>query len=142
MILRYWFIMLLIGACAYCTLGVLLDAHLRFRFTPDYWQYYLFIVSPYLLTIMSASSWHRCYVWRRMIHRKQLPFDYIIRGIIDIHYKEEKVSLLERLCSLLCLFGIAGILHHWHVDNILQWLCALIILRFVLGLLFPKEESS
>jgi hypothetical protein len=142
MIVRYWFFMIVMAVCAYGTLGVLLDAHMRFRFTPDYWQYYLFIAAPYLLALMSASSWHRCYVWRRMIHRKQAPFNYITRGVVDIYYREERPSFLEGLCSVLVLFSIAAILHHWDVQHPMRWLGVIILLWFVLRLLFKTRRAD
>ncbi|MBX2834846.1 MAG: hypothetical protein KTR28_07730 [Micavibrio sp.] len=77
-----------------------------------------------------------------MIHRKQAPFNYITRGVVDIYYREEQPSFLERLCSLLVLFSIAGILHHWDVQHAMRWLGAIILLWFSARLLFKTKRAE
>ena len=134
MTLRYWFNLILIVACGYGAFVVLVQDYLPYG--KNDWRHYLYVAAPWMLLIGSLASWHRCYVWRRMVQDRQSP-PVLSRSKYRNHKSKMRPHILEHSCALLFLLAVAALLKQFSVTHIVWWIGSLLgawfTLRFVMA---------
>ena len=141
MIIREWMVFILLMACAWGSLLVFNGKHHAYYYH-DTGRYFLTVCSPYLLMVFAGLCWYRCFIWRRMTHRRQSPMTHVIRGDkTTLLYKKERSSIAEWLSMSLFLLGMAGALKHLNVQAIHLWLGLFLLLRWILGIAFIRRSS-
>jgi len=90
------------------------------------WKYYFFAFAPWVCLILMIKSWHRCYIWRRMLDARAYA-PVLSRGGHKVINGQAKPSILERLCLGLVIFALAALLKTLFIKNIAWWLGALVM---------------
>ncbi len=112
MFIRAWVNIILLMAGAYGSYNVIADQ----SYNAHAWQYYYYLISPWILLFGSIKAWHRCSVWRRMVPQKNISPE-LSRG----HHKPSKLkqrpSILEYASLILFLMAVAAILKQLKIPN-------------------------
>lgn len=132
---RVWINIILLLALAYGAYGVL--DNVDSRYTPSHWQYYLYVASPWLLLYGAVKAWHRCFIWRRMMHLRQVE-PILSRGEHLIENRGHNRSILEYISIGLVLLAIAAILKQFSVSDIPWWIGSLVGAWIVLRITLKK----
>ena len=137
MIIYAWINIIFLGFCAYGAWGILNETVPAYRISE--FLFVLYMIAPWALLYGSIKSWHQCFVWRRMLAKRQTP-PVLSRG----QYRSEKslarTSLLERICSLLFLLAVAAILKQFSITHIEWWIGSLIGAYFALRMVIKRTR--
>ena len=82
------------------------------------WQYYLTLISPWVLLPGSIKAWHQCTLWRRMSKQKNIA-PHLSRGQHQPKRSNNQTSILEHACQALCLIAVAAICKQLEIPNTL-----------------------
>ncbi len=135
MMKRVWINIILLLAFAYGAYGVLENADSRY--TPAYWQYYLYAASPWLLLFGALKAWYRSFIWRRMVHQRQ-AIPILSRGEHRIENAVQRPSILEYASIGMVLLALAAILEQFSVSDIPWWIGSLVGAWIVLRITLKK----
>ncbi len=123
MMMRLPLIICLFIASAYgCAIILMQDYPL---YTKSDWQYEVFIFVPWVFLFFAVKGWHKCYIWRRMLHARQSA-PTLSRGDHFVTKPQARPSILERICLCSMLFAIAAILKTLFIQNISWWIGGII----------------
>ena len=135
---RTWLYIILICFCAYGAWGILNETVPAYRVSE--FLFVLYMIAPWALLYGSIKAWHQCFVWRRMLAKRQIP-PVLSRG----HHRTEKslgrTSILERICALLFILAIAAILKQFSITHIEWWIGSIIGAYFALRLAIKGLSS-
>jgi hypothetical protein len=97
------------------------------------WQYYVCLISPWVLVYGSIRAWHRCLTWRRMSANKDKS-PYLSRGLHRTSRIKQRSGILEHACFCLFLIAVAAIFKQLGIDGARLWIGSIIGLYFMLHL--------
>ena len=123
MIVRYWLFMILLGICTDASLTVLTSKKWYYF---DELIYYLYYVAPWTLCVLALLAWYRSFIWRRMKIIREAP-PTLSRGDHLILRKKINPSVLEYICALLFLLGLAAIFRQQHMEPVSWWIGTIIV---------------
>ncbi len=129
MIMRYWLMIIILASSAYGAYITLTHAHVPYA--DNSWEYILVLISPWVLLFGSLKAWHRCFVWRRMLHARQKP-PVLSRGKYLNQKSTTRPGILEQSCLLLFLLSVAAILKQLSVSHIEWWIGSALGAYFIL----------
>ena len=105
MFVRSWINIAFLMAAAYGSYKVIAHPY----YMSGTWQYYLFLICPWVLLVGSLKAWHRCLTWRRMMAAKNISPD-LARGAHRPSRSRPRPSVLEYACLGIFLMSVAAIL--------------------------------
>ncbi len=120
MFVRIWISILLLLTFTYGSWQTITDNASR-----SGWQYYLYLLSPWLLLLGSIRAWYRCFTWRRMMANKIIAPD-LSRGQHKSSRTKHRSNLLEHASIALLLISIAAILKQFGIDNAARYIAVAI----------------
>jgi len=133
MIIRYWVNILFLVVCAYGACEVIAGV----TFTPEHWQYYFYLIAPWALLFGSTKAWHRSFIWRRMLAKRQTS-PALSRGEHQATHFRGRPSTLEHASFGLLILALAAILEQLEVANTKWWIGSLLGACFMLRLVIGK----
>ncbi|MBT2970530.1 MAG: hypothetical protein KME56_12425 [Candidatus Thiodiazotropha sp. (ex Ctena orbiculata)] len=135
MFVRIWFNILILLACSYGAYGILDNT--AYFYTTQHWQYYLYIVSPWILLFGSIKAWYRTFIWRRMLNNRQTP-PILSRGEHRTKKNTLRTSILEYCSILFLLLAVAAIMKQLSIGHIFWWIGSFIFAFFMLRFAIKK----
>lgn len=123
MVLRTWLKITILLACAFGAYAELYRASSTYG--TQHWQYYFYLISPWILLYGSIKAWHQNFVWRRMLNNRQTS-PVLSRGG---HHTEKGIlgpNILEHSCMLLFLLAVTAILKQRSILHIEWWIGSLV----------------
>lgn len=120
--MRRWLNIIMLLACGFGAYGVLSGAA---SYSSRHWQYYLYLISPWVLLYGSLKAWHKNFIWRRMLSNRNIN-PVLSRGQHRPQRDILRPNILEHSCKLLFLLAVAAILKQLSVSHINWWIGSLI----------------
>ncbi len=131
MIIRRWFNIIILLACAYGAYGALSQAIPAYS-TRD-WLYYFYLISPWVLLFASTKSWHQNFIWRRMLSNRQST-PILSRGEHRTQKDILRPNILEHSSMALVLLAVIAILKQLSISHIGWWMGSIIGAIFTIRL--------
>ena len=132
MIVRIWLAMILYFILADASITVLTSKK-WYHF--DELVYYLYYAAPWALCLLALLGWYRSFIWRRMKALKY-PHPTLSRAEHRITAKKINPGLLEHLCTLLFLLGLAAIFRQQHIEPVGWWIASITVFWLSLKTMF------
>lgn len=133
MTFRIWKNIMFLLVAAYGAYDVLMDKPCAFRS----WQYYFYLICPWVLLFGSLKAWHRSFTWRCMVAKKNIS-PKLSRGRHQPSTSRQYPSILEYASLSLFLMAVTAILKQFEVANIPWWIGSTIgsyfLLRLIIGM--------
>lgn len=138
MFFRAWVSIIIMVASAIASIKVLNGAVPAYSYAP--FSSVLYSASPWILLIVSIKAWHRSFVWRRMLAKRQSS-PALTRGDVSARTRPIRVSMLEHFATLFFLVAVAAILRQFSINSIGWWIALIVFLIFFLRKNFSSGGS-
>ena len=97
------------------------------------WQYYFYLICPWVLLFGSIGAFHRFYSWRRMSEQKNHS-PLLSRGHHQPTRSKQRPGIFEYVCLTLFFMAVAAILKQLGVLNISWWIGSVLGACFLMHL--------
>ena len=134
MFMRTWINIIFLLAAAYGSYRVIAGKF----YIASTWQYYFYLLSPWVLLIGSIKAWHRSFTWRRMMAAKDISPE-LSRGLHQSSKLKQHPSILEHACLSLFLMSVVAIFKQIGIADTPWWIGSILgsyfMLRLTIGMI-------